>query len=221
MFDLLKFLPTLLEATVLTIEITLFGFALAFVMAMIAGIARLSPLRVVRAVTRTYVEIFRGAPALIILFWIYYALPHFGVTLDALTVAIVGLGLNAGAYGSEVVRSAILAVPKGQYEASTALNFSRRQQLYRIILPQALVMMMPPFGNLFIEFLKSTALVSLIALTELTARAVQLNNLTFRTMEIFTLVLLIYFVLALVITGFMRTVEHYLSLRMGRERKMS
>ncbi len=221
MFDFLRFLPTLLEASVLTVEITLFGFALAFVMAMIAGIARLSGSRVVRGVTRVYVEIFRGAPALIILFWIYYALPHFGITLDALTVAIVGLGLNAGAYGSEVVRSAILAVPKGQYEASTALNFSRRQQLFRIILPQALVMMMPPFGNLFIEFLKSTALVSMITITDVTARAVQLNNLTFKTMEIFPLLLMIYFALALVITAFMRTVEHYLSLRMGRERKMS
>jgi len=221
MLDALKFLPTLLEATVLTVEITLFGFALAFVMAMIAGIARLSRSRIVRGVTRTYVEIFRGAPALIILFWIYYALPFFGVTLEALTVAILGLGLNAGAYGSEVVRSAILAVPKGQYEASTALNFSRRQQLFRIILPQALVMMMPPFGNLFIEFLKSTALVSLITIIDATARAVQLNNLTFKTMEIFPLLLMIYFVLALIITAFMRTVEHYLSLRMGRERKMS
>ncbi len=221
MFEPLKYLPTLLEASVLTIEITLFGFALAFVMAMIAGIARLSRSRVVRGITRTYVEIFRGAPALIILFWIYYALPFFGVTLEALTVAILGLGLNAGAYGSEVVRSAILAVPKGQYEASTALNFSHRQQLFRIVLPQALVMMMPPFGNLFIEFLKSTALVSLITIIDLTARAVQLNNLTFKTMEIFPLLLLIYFVFALVITAFMRTVEHYLSLRMGRERKMS
>jgi polar amino acid transport system permease protein len=221
MFDGLEFLPTLLEATVLTVQITLFGSALAFVMAMIAGIARLSPRRAVRVVTRTYVEIFRGAPALLILFWGYYALPFFGITLEALTVAIVGLGLNAGAYGSEVVRSAILAVPKGQYEASTALNFSRRQQLFRIILPQALVMMMPPLGNLFIEFLKSTALVSLITLTDVTARAVQLNNLTFKTMEIFPLLLLIYFVLAMVITAFMRTLERYLSLRMGRERKMT
>ena len=217
MFDFLKFLPTLLEATVLTVEITAMGFALAVAVALLAGIARLSRSWFVRAVTRVYVEIFRGAPALLILFWIYYALPLFGVTLDALTVAVIGLGLNAGAYGSEVVRGALLAVAKGQHEAATALNFSPRQRLLRVILPQALVMMMPPFGNLAIEFLKSTALVSLITLTELTSRAVQLNNVLFRPMEVFILVLAIYFALALAITAVMRAIEGRLNRSLGRE----
>ncbi|MBT6116908.1 MAG: ectoine/hydroxyectoine ABC transporter permease subunit EhuC [Rhodospirillaceae bacterium] len=221
MFDFLKYLPTLLEATVLTVEITVMGFSLAVVVAMIAGTARLARSWIVRWVARVYVEIFRGAPALLILFWIYYALPHFGVTLDALTAAVIGLGLNAGAYGSEVVRGALLAVPKGQHEAATALNFAPRQRLTRVILPQALIMMMPPFGNLAIEFLKSTALVSLITITELTSRAVQLNNINFRPMEVFVLVLAIYFVLALGITAVMRTIEARLNRSLGREGRPS
>lgn len=221
MFDFLKFTPTLLEASVLTVEITVMGFALAIVMAVIAGTARLSRSRTVRWIARVYVEIFRGAPALLILFWIYYALPHFGVTLDALTAAVIGLGLNAGAYGSEVVRGALLAVPKGQHEAATALNFAPRQRLTRVILPQALIMMMPPFGNLAIEFLKSTSLVSLITLTELTSRAVQLNNVFFRPAEIFVLVLAIYFALSLVITAVMRGIEGRLNRSMGREGRLS
>jgi polar amino acid transport system permease protein len=221
MVDFLKYLPTLLEATVMTVEITVLGFPLAVAIAMLAGTGRLARSRLIRTVTRFYVEIFRGAPALLILFWGYYALPHFGVTLNALTVAVLGLGLNAGAYGSEVVRSALLAVPKGQHEAATALNFAPRQRLTRIILPQALIMMMPPFGNLAIEFLKSTSLVSLITITELTSRAVQLNNVFFRPMEIFLLVMIIYFVLALVMTAAIRTIEARLNRSMGREGRLS
>ncbi|MDA0704508.1 MAG: ectoine/hydroxyectoine ABC transporter permease subunit EhuC, partial [Proteobacteria bacterium] len=182
---------------------------------------RLSSSRIVRWIARVYVEIFRGAPALLILFWIYYALPHFGPTLDALTAAVIGLGLNAGAYGSEVVRGALLAVPKGQHEAATALNFAPRQRLTRVILPQALIMMMPPFGNLAIEFLKSTSLVSLITLTELTSRAVQLNNVLFRPAEIFVLVLAVYFALSLIITAAMRAIEARLNRSMGREGRLS
>jgi len=216
-----EFLPTLLQASVVTVKVTAMSAILAFAVALTAGIARLSRWRAVRAVARLYVEVFRGAAALIILFWMYYALPFFGVTLEAVTAAVIGLGLNVGAYGSEVVRGAILAVPKGQYEAAVALNFTRRQTLQRIVFPQAVVMMMPPFGNLLIELLKSTALVSLITITDLTARAVQLNNVTYRTMEVFTLVLFIYFAIALVITACMRTLEWRLGLRLGRERRLT
>ena len=109
---------------------------------------------------------------------------------------VLALGLNVGAYGAEVVRAAILAVPREQYEVTTALNFSRAMALRRIILPQAIVAMIPTWGNLFIELLKGTALVSVITLTDLTFAAYQLNQSVLRTMEIFALALVIYYFMA-------------------------
>ena len=134
------------------------------------------------------------------------------------TVAVLGLGLNVGAYGSEVVRGAIQSVPRGQWEASTALNMTRPQMLRRIILPQAFVAMVPPWGNLFIELLKSTALVSLITLGDLAFRAQQMNQTTMRTIPIFTLVLLIYLAISLAITIGMRSLEGWLGQGLARGR---
>jgi len=134
-------------------------------------------------------------------------LPRFGITLDPMTVAIVALGLNVGAYGAEVVRGAVSAVPRGQWEATIALNMGRAQALRRIILPQAVVAMIPPWGNLFIELLKATALVSLITISDLAFRAQQMNATTYRTVEIFSIVLVIYLALAMLITIGMRAVE--------------
>ncbi len=150
------------------------------------------------------------------LFWLFYVRPHFGLTLPPLSVAVLGLGLNAGAYGAEIVRAAIQAVARGQYEAATALNMTRYQTMRQVIMPQALVAMIPPFGNLFIELLKGTALVSLITITELAFRGAQLNVLTLRTMEIFSIVLVIYFLMAMVITVFMRGIERRLGAGLGR-----
>jgi polar amino acid transport system permease protein len=116
------------------------------------------------------------------------------------------------------VRGAILAVPRGQWEASTALNMSRAQMLRRIILPQAFVAMIPPWGNLFIELLKSTALVSLITLSDLAFRAQQMNQTTLKTIPIFTLVLLMYLVMSLVITIGMRLLEKRASIGLARGR---
>ncbi|HKI97014.1 MAG TPA: ectoine/hydroxyectoine ABC transporter permease subunit EhuC [bacterium] len=209
---MLQFLPQLLQGAVVTVQITVLASLLAVAMAFAAGLARLSHLWPVRAVSAVYVEIFRGSSALVQLFWLFFVLPFFGITLSAFQVAVLGLGLNVGAYGSEVVRGAIVAVPKGQYESCTALNMTRWQMMRHIIVPQAVITMLPPWGNLFIELLKSTALVSLITLGDLTFKAYQLNQATFRTAEIFSLVLLIYFAIALVITGGMRLAER----RLGR-----
>lgn len=212
----LDYIPELLKASVTTIEITMATVLVTFTAALIAGSARLSRWRFVRVIASLYVEVFRGASALIILFWIYYALPFFGISLDAYTAAIIGLGLNSGAYGAEIVRGALLAVPKGQYEAATSLNYTPLGRLRYIIFPQAIVMMMPPFGNLFIEVLKATSLVSLITLTELTARGKQLVTVSLKAIEIFLLVLLIYYVLASVIALVMRIIEARLVRNLGR-----
>jgi len=212
------FLPGLLQGAVLTVEIAVLGCLLAIVMGVLAAIARMYGPAPLRWLAITYVEIFRGTSALVQLFWLFFVLPQFGVTMDAFIVAVLALGLNVGAYGSEVVRGAILAVARGQWEAGTALNMTRPQMLRRIILPQAFVAMIPPWGNLFIELLKSTALVSLITLSDLAFKAQQMNQNTFKTIPIFTLVILIYLVMSLVVTIGMRLLERRASLGLARGR---
>ena len=212
------FLPQLLQGAVLTIEIAVLGCLLAVVMGVLAALARMYGPRPLRWLATTYVEIFRGTSALVQLFWLFFVLPQFGVTLPPFLVAVLALGLNVGAYGSEVVRGAILGVQRGQWEAATALNMARHQALRRIILPQAFVAMIPPWGNLFIELLKATSLVSLITLADLTFKAQTLNQSTFKTVPIFTLVLLMYLALSLVLTIGMRWLENRAALGLARGR---
>lgn len=188
---------------IITAASTVFGAICAFA----GGIGKLSPIRAVRWLAAAYVEIFRGTSLLVQLFWLFFALPFLGVKLSPMGAGILGLSLNIGAYGAEVVRGAIIAVDEGQYEAAKALNFTGRQTLWRIVLPQAIVEMMPTFGNLAIQNLKDSSLVSLITLTDLTFTADNLRNQTLQTIPIFTLTLFIYFGLALILAGFMRWLE--------------
>ncbi|ANY16671.1 ectoine/hydroxyectoine ABC transporter permease subunit EhuC [Bordetella pseudohinzii] len=190
-----------------TLRITLGAALLAIPLAVLAGLARLSSLLWLRMIATVYVEIFRGTSALVQLFWFYFVLPMFGLRLPAILVGIVVLALNAGAYGAEVVRGAIQAVPPGQREAGVALNFTRRQIMRRIVLPQALPAMLPPAGNLLIELLKNTALVSLVTITDLTFRGQMLRSETLQTTEIFSIMLLMYFAVALCITAVVRWLE--------------
>jgi polar amino acid transport system permease protein len=143
---------------------------------------------------------------------VFFVLPFFGLEISPIVAGILVLGLNIGAYGSEVVRGVIQSVPVGQWEAARALSLSPRRTLWHIIIPQALPTMMPPAGNLLIELLKGTALVSLISLTELTFAAQTLRADTLRTPEIFSLVLLLYFGTAVMLTAGMRGLERRLSL---------
>lgn len=212
------FLPGLLQGARLTLQIAVFGIVLAVVMGVLAALARLYGPAPLRWLATAYVEIFRGTSALVQLFWLFFVLPQFGILIDAFIVAVVALGLNVGAYGSEVVRGAVQSVARGQWEAATALNMTRAQMLRRIILPQAFVAMIPPWGNLFIELLKCTALVSLITLSDLTFRAQQMNQTTLQTVPIFTLVLLIYLAMSLVITIGMRLLEKRASVGLARGR---
>jgi polar amino acid transport system permease protein len=212
------FVVPLLQGAVLTVEIAVLGCVLAVLMAILAAIATLYGPWPARWLAIGYVEIFRGTSALVQLFWLFFVLPQFGLSLEPFTVAVLGLGLNVGAYGAEVVRGAILAVPRGQWEATLALNMTRGQALRRIILPHAFVAMIPPWGNLFIELLKSTALVSLITLTDLAFKAQQLNQTTMKTLPIFTLVLLMYLAMSLCLTIGMRVLENRASRGIVRAR---
>jgi len=183
------------------------GALLAVVAAFIAALAKMYGPAPIRWLATCYIEVFRGTSALVQLFWLFFVLPQLGVTLSPMMSAILALGLNIGAYGAEVVRGGINGVSRDQWEATIALNMSRPLALRRIILPQAFIAMIPPWGNLFIELLKSTSLVSLITISDLTFRAQQMNQATFRTLEIFTLVLLIYLGISLLITFGMRALE--------------
>jgi len=185
---------------------------LAIVCALLAGLGRRSHDVIIRGFSSVYVEVFRGTSALVQLFWFYFALPILlGIRLDATTVGILVIGLNIGAYGAEVVRASIEAVPKGQRQAAIALNLTRWQTMRHVVLPQAVLMMLPPFGNLMIELLKSTALVSTIAVTDLLKAGMFLRDDTYRTVEIFSLLLAIYFALSLTITALFRWLEHRFS----------
>lgn len=207
-FDLL---PPLLDALGTTLVLFLGGTVVATLCALLAGTARRSVDPIVRIVAAVYVETFRGTSALVQLFWFYFALPVLlGIRLDAMVVGILVLGLNIGAYGAEVVRGAIAAVPPGQSLAATALNLSKWQTARYVVLPQAIPLMLPPMGNLLIELLKSTALVSLITVTDLTRAGMFLRDDTLRTIEVFGLLLGIYFLLSLAITAGVRTLERRL-----------
>ena len=213
-----EFLPGLLQGARITVLITVLGCALAVVMAFVAAITRMYGPAPLRWLAISYIELFRGTSALVQLFWLFFVLPHFGVTLEPLTVAVVALGLNVGAYGAEVVRGAVNAVARGQWEATIALNMSRMEALKRVILPQAVLAMIPPWGNLFIELMKATALVSLITIGDLTFRASQMNQTTYRTVEIFSIVLVFYLAIALLITVGMRALERVAARGLARGR---
>jgi polar amino acid transport system permease protein len=209
LFDLL---PSLAKGAALTVEVTVLSALVAFAASFLAGFGRLSRRKSVRALTAVYVEVFRGTSLLVQLFWLYYALPLLGVELPPLAAGVIALGLNHGAYGSEVVRSAVLAVPRGQTEAAIALNMTPWQRMRRVILPQAFVMMIPSFGNLLIELLKGTSLISLITLADLTFQGMVLRTFdASRTFEIFALVLVVYFALAYPLTLGMRGLERRLT----------
>ena len=216
MADLLELFPPLLEGLVVTLQLSLGGAAVAVLAAFACGTARLSRARLLRWCAATYVETFRGTSALVQLFWAYFALPLMGIRLDAMTTGIVVLGLNAGAYGAEVVRGAVLAVPREQREAGRALNLTERQILWRILVPQALPAILPPGGNVLIELLKNTSLASLITLSEMTFQGQILRAENLRTVEIFSLLLVMYFALSLVLVYGIGVLER----RVSRHRRL-
>jgi polar amino acid transport system permease protein len=145
------------------------------------------------------------------LFWAYFVLPLMGIPLSPLQAGILALGLNVGAYGAEVVRGAILAIPREQNEACVALNLSRWQQMRHVILPQAFVLMLPTFGNNAIELLKGTAVVSLISLSDMTFQAQVVRAQTGSTAAPFLTILILYFLMAVLLSTFIRGLERRLS----------
>jgi polar amino acid transport system permease protein len=194
-FDaIFKFLPFLLEGAVLTLLLSLIALLVGMIIGLVVALVRMSPYRILRVLAGLYVDILRSTPLLAQLMWIFFALPLVtGVTLSPFVAGVTGLALYAGSYLSEVYRSGILAIPHGQWHASLALGMTKQQVLRRIILPQAIVRVLPPMASLWISMLKESSLVSAIALEELMFRGQSLANLTLRPVEALTITALIYF----------------------------
>lgn len=216
----LSYSAPLLEGAWVTVQLTFYSTILGAVVAFAFGIGKLSNNWFIKSLSIAFIEVFRGTSLLVQLFWLYFALPVFGqmigidLRLPAVVAGTLALSLNIGAYGAEVVRGAIQAVPPSQYEAAKALDFTPRQTLWRVALPQATPEMMPSFGNLAVQNLKDTALVSLISLGDLAFRAEQIRNFTQDSTTIYTLLLFMYFGMALVLTAIMKLLER----SMGRWR---
>ncbi|MBA3990496.1 MAG: ectoine/hydroxyectoine ABC transporter permease subunit EhuC [Propionibacteriales bacterium] len=185
-----------LQATAL---LTVLGLLLTLVVAFTAGLARLSRHWVLRAPSYVFVEVFRGTSMIVQLFWFYYALPQLGLQLTPLFAGVLVLGLNEGAYAAEVVRGTIASRPRGQTEACIALGLSPAQRMRRVLIPQSIPAMLPSFGNVFVDLLKATSLVSFITVSELTFLALDVRNNTGETTAVFLTMLVIYFALAMAI----------------------
>jgi len=221
MQDYLDFLSTygsrFVHGTLFTVEQTVLATVLAVTIALVMALMKMSPLFVIRYPAIAFIEVFRGTSLLVQLYWIFFVLPLFGLSLDKFTAGFLAVGMNLGAYGAELVRGGIQSVPQGQYEAAIALNLPPVARFRRIIFPQALLIMLPPWGNLLIELLKGTALVSLISVSDLMFEAKQINASTFLSAQAFGTALVIYYVLGrLIISPAMRGLENRLSRKLSR-----
>ena len=188
--------PTLLMGATTTVKVLVCSTILYVIISMIFGLMRISKNPIIQGIATVYIEIFRGTSLLVQLFWFYYVLPFFGISLEAFIAGVLSLGMNFGAYGAEIVRGGILAVPKGQWEAAHALNFGPVKRIKRIIIPQIFPIVLPPAANLTVELLKATALVALVTVVDLTFEAKQINSITWLSAQAFGTALLIYYLMA-------------------------
>lgn len=213
MSSLSTLVPPLLRGAVVTLELTGLSALLGCGVAFVLGLGRLAHNRLIRFPAAVCIEVFRGTSAVVLLFWAFYALPliNTNLTISAMQAGVLALGLSYGAYGAEVVRGAVLQVPRGQIEAGIALNYTYLQRVRLVVLPQAFLAMLPPLGNLLIDLLKGTSLVSLITLSEMTFRGHELQQSGADTTQVFTLLLIFYFVMCFVLTRLVRLLERRVS----------
>jgi polar amino acid transport system permease protein len=208
--------PLLAEASLITLQATALGFLVALTVGLLFALGRMVGPMWSRVVVGGMVEFIRSTPLLIQIFFLYYVLPEFGLTLDAMPTGVLALGLHYGAYCSEVYRAGLANVPKGQWEASIALNLSSWTTFKDVILPQAIPPVVPALGNYLVALFKETPLLSVIAVLELMQTAKILGSETFRYVEPITLVGLFFLVFSLISAALIRRVERVLNQRMGR-----
>jgi polar amino acid transport system permease protein len=209
----LSIIPILAQASIVTIEVTVIGFIVAAVLGLVLAILRMSPLRIISVPTGLFVEFIRSTPLLIQIFFLYFVFPEFGVTLDAFVAGVIALGLHYATYCSEVYRAGLENVPRGQWEASIALNLSGYRTFRDVIIPQAIPPVVPALGNYFVALFKETPLLSAIAVVELMQRAKILGSQTFRYTEPITLVGVFFLVMSLLAASLIRYIERRIALR--------
>ncbi|MET3366819.1 amino acid ABC transporter permease [Arthrobacter sp. M2012083] len=202
-----SFGPLITGAVTGTIPLTLASFAFGLVLALVVALMRLSPNWLLSGLGRFYVSVIRGTPLLVQLFVIFFGLPSIGIRLDPWPSAIIAFSLNVGGYAAEIIRAAILSVPKGQWEAGHTIGMSRPQALVRIILPQAARVSVPPLSNTFISLVKDTSLASLILVTELFRNAQQIAAFSQEFMALYLQAALVYWVICLVLSTAQSAVE--------------
>jgi cystine transport system permease protein len=202
-WDLLvsSFWPMVQGALIGTIPLALASFAIGLMLAVAIALMRLSKVAVVSGIARVYISIVRGTPLLVQLFVIFYGLPSLGLVIDPWPSAVVAFSINVGGYAAEVVRAAILSVPKGQWEAAYMIGMSHRRALTRIILPQAARVSVPPLSNTFISLVKDTSLASLILVTELFRQAQKIAAFSGDFMLVYLEAALIYWIICLALSS--------------------
>ncbi|WP_144874183.1 amino acid ABC transporter permease [Microbacterium sp. 1.5R] len=208
--------PIALAGVRVTVPLALVSFAFGLVIAIGVALMRISVNPVVSGIARFYISVIRGTPMLVQLFVIFYGMPSIGVTIDPWPSAIIALSLNVGGYGAEVVRAAILSVPKGQWEAAYTVGMNRTRTLTRIILPQAARVSVPPLSNTFISLVKDTSLASLILVTELFKVAQQIASTTYQFMVLYLAAALVYWVFCLVLSFGQSALERRLDRHVAR-----
>jgi polar amino acid transport system permease protein len=210
------FLPFILGGIPVTLEVTFLAMAVAIPVSVLLALGRRSHLAVLRWPAGFVIELFRGSSSLVQLFWAFYVLPFFGINLPALFAGVMVLGINEGSYFSEVVRAALAAVAPGQREAALTLGFSPAYRFFRIILPQALPLMIPPFGNALVTMLKFTSLVSLVTIQDLSFRANLAATSLGESAPVYGVIIVVYFILALLLAGGAKLLERVVNRRAGR-----
>ncbi len=192
--------PMALAMIKVTLPLTAISFSLGLFIAVLTAIARIANIKILKQLSEFYIWIFRGTPLLVQLFIVYFGLPIVGVTLDVWSAAIITFSLNIGAYASEAVRAAVLSVPKGQWEAATALGMSYTQILRRIIAPQAARISLPPLSNIFISTLKDTSLAASITMVDMFMVAQRIAARTFDPLTLYVLAALFYLIVCTFLT---------------------
>jgi polar amino acid transport system permease protein len=209
----ISILPILAQASIVTIEATILGFIVAATLGLAMAILRMSPLRIISVPTGLVVEFIRSTPLLIQIFFLYFVFPEFGVTLDAFAAGVIALGVHYATYCSEVYRAGLEGVPRGQWEASIALNLSPFHTFRDVIIPQAIPPVIPALGNYFVALFKETPLLSAIAVMELMQRAKILGSQTFRYIEPITIAGAFFLAMSLLAAVLIRYVEKKIALR--------
>jgi polar amino acid transport system permease protein len=199
--------PFILSGAWTTIYVCLVSIVLATVLAVLGAVARLSSNPIVFGVSSLYVSLVRGTPLLVQIYFIYFALPQVGIRLDAILAGILALGFNYGAYMTEIFRAGIQAVPRGQREAAEALGMPERLVMLRVVLPQAVRIVIPAIGNDFIAMIKDSALISTIAVQELLWRAQRAGTRDFRTLQALLIAAAIYWALTIIFSYFQDKLE--------------